>query len=162
MEQLHIIDPYQNFPHEFDFSQIHYFHVPHWSSGQDDFCWIVLTGEQTSTVKYGSFYNEETGTEYTDKYVDVRTQVKAMIELQQSPYDKNEIWLKFFEVGTEFKNQGLSKKMIEEFVSIFKEKFPNKVLSRSSASEEGERYLKNNFTMALEAAQIPYKFFRLC
>ena len=112
MEQLHIIDPYQNFPHEFDFSQIHYFHVPHWSSGQDDFCWIVLTGEQTSTVKYGSFYNEETGTEYTDKYVDVRTQVKAMIELQQSPYDKNEIWLKFFEVGTEFKNQGLSKKMI--------------------------------------------------
>ena len=154
---MHVIDPTQDYPHEFDFFGIHYFHNNSWAK-KNEYCWIVLTGDWISKKKFGIFYDAESGNEYEDSYIDTKIEVKAMVELQQSPYDQNEIWLKFFEVAPQFKNQGISKQLIQNVIEVFKVKYPGKILKRSNASKEGEMFLKDNFTKALEVAGIEYAF----
>jgi GNAT superfamily N-acetyltransferase len=155
--QLHVIDPKQDYPHEFDFSGIHYFYNNSWAK-KNEYCWIVLTGDWISKKKFGIFYDAESGNEYEDSYIDTKIEVKAMIELQQSPYDENEIWLKFFEVSPEFRNQGVSKQLIPKVIEVFKKKYSGKILKRSRPSKDGEMFLKDNFTKALKEVGIKFEF----
>ena len=157
MQKFIVIDPLQNYPRDFDFSQIHYFRHPLWAK-QNEYLWLVLTGEKISVKKYSLFYDESLDCEYEKEYIEELTQVKAMVELQQNPYSENEVWLKFFEVSPEFKHQGISKQIISELIAVFKEKFNGKTLVRSAASNEGKLYLKDNFSDALNFAGIKYKF----
>lgn len=156
--QFVVVDPVSEFPHDFDFSNIHYFRVVNSFAKRGEYCWIILTGNKISKKKFGLFYDFESEYEYEKEYIDEIIEVKAMIELQQSSYEANEIWLKFFEVAPEFKNQGLSKVMISEIIKVFKDKYSDKILSRSSPSSEGEQYLKQNFSKALKEAGIAFKF----
>ena len=157
--QIVIVDPYSNFPHGFDFSGIHYFRSPTFAQ-KDSYCWVIFTGEKISVREIGLFYDEDTDCTYEKEYFDESVQVKAMIELQQNPYDSSEIWLKFFEVAPQFKNQGISKIMIAELLKVLKDKYPSKTICRSSPSNEGIKYLKDNLTNAFISSGIQFKVSR--
>lgn len=148
-------DPMNDFKHDFDFSGIHYYRVPSWAK---DVCWLIWTADKRTTVKWGEFYNEQDESTYFKEYDDVRVYVKAMIELEQNPYDENVIWLKFFEVSPEFQGKGFSKVMIDSLISVFKDKYAGKILQRSRASDDGVLKLKDNLSNSLDAANVSYTF----
>lgn len=154
MNSVKVIDPKVEYPHSFDFSGIHYFTVPHHSFNP---CWIVLVGEEVEKKKIGLFYDEESGYEYEKPYVETVTEVVGMVDLKQSPFNDDEVWLSFFEVAQGFKHQGHSRCLIEALVKVLKDKYEGKVLVRSSPSEEGKMYLFENLSKALDIAGIKYK-----
>lgn len=154
---MNVFDPVASYPRGFNFKSVHYFHKVPWSAKAGEYTWLVWDEGEETITKYGYFLDSE-GYEQEEQYSETFKKVKGMIELQRSPYDENVIWLTYFEVTNQFKGQGFSKTMIQELVKFFKEKFPNKKLLRSSASDEGALKLKDNFTAALDLHQINYGF----
>lgn len=157
MQNLLIIDPKKYFNSDIDFSTVHYYHRPSWCK-DDEYCWMIWLGDKKEKTTIELFYNEETDSEYEAPFTQSLYEVKGMIELQRSVFDSNVMWLKFFEVCPNFKGQGFSKVMIDDFIREFKSRFPNETLSRSRPSEEGELKLKNNFTDALNKANVKFMF----
>lgn len=162
MTNFHIIDPRDNFPHDFDFSTVHYFMNPSWTAKKGEYCWLIWTGDMVAKTRTGLFYDEKTDSEYEAPYVEEKIEVKGMIELQQSPYHEDQIWLKFFEVTPKFKGAGFSKEMMCALTAVFKERYPGKILSRSRASDEGELKLKQKLSNALEDACVAYRYSSGC
>jgi GNAT superfamily N-acetyltransferase len=64
----------------------------------------------------------------------------AILELQESPYDNNVMWLKYISVREDRQGRGISKKLVDMMV-IFLKSNPHH-LERSFASEEGKMRIK--------------------
>jgi GNAT superfamily N-acetyltransferase len=157
VEQFFCIDPVKTRTDDFHFDDVRYFHVNHLAK-ENEVSWLIWTDGTVDVSYYGLFYDELNDSSYEELVTETKTKIKGMIEFQQSPYEKDVIWLKFFEVTPDFKGQGFSKQMIAKLVDVFSEKYPGKILSRSSASDEGKLKLKERLTEALNASQIKFKF----
>ena len=83
--------------------------------------------------------------------------IVGISELQVNPYDERVVWLKFIEVATGYRNNGLSKLMINEIVGIMTSNFgENRKLVVSDFSKIGEICLKNNLSNSLSFAKIDW------
>ncbi len=154
---LHLIDPIKEYPHDFDFENVHYFRVPHFTVSENTVKWLIWTDGQKSFEYSGLFYDEANDIEYEDTYTDTKTIVKGMIELHVNPTNKDEVWLTFFTITPEYRGTKFSYEMIDTLIDVFRQNYPDKVLSCSTPSTDGRLKLYHNLTASLAMSGLKWK-----
>lgn len=81
-------------------------------------------------------------------------EVVGMIELQESPYDCNVMWMKYITVREDMQRCGIAKKLISMMISFLKEK-PHR-LERSYATDEGKVKIKSYIDQELNKEGISW------
>ncbi len=84
------------------------------------------------------FYPNKEGVLFSVVYKE--GEIVGIAELEHSPYDDGEIWLKSVSVDVNRKGEGLSKKLLEEVFEYVKS--TGKRLGHSSFTEEGSEKIK--------------------
>jgi len=108
--------------HRLDFRGIRYYAPPHWSSPHNSYEYIVAT---------------------------VGELVVGMVEFQRSPFNEDEMWLKYIETHPNYRNQRIATQMIElmaEWVGKYK---PAKKIVVSRPSNDGLTYTQHKIYAAL-------------
>lgn len=117
-----------------------YYHPPMWLRGEKDqrtFIFALLPQEQ-------------------DEEDDSTHMVVGAIELQVSVYEHDVLWFKYISVLPEFKDRGISKRLIEKLIEHLKGK-SDFLLEVSMYSDEGMLYFKKNLEAALDAGSINWR-----
>ena len=79
----------------------------------------------------------------------------GMLELEVSPWDQGEVWLKFISVHPAWQRQGIAKGLLEMMVAHL-QAHP-RLLSRSRSSEEGRVKIQAYISSLLDAHALPWK-----
>lgn len=88
------------------------------------------------------------------EYLRVRTPVQGLIQLQVNPYNREEMWLSFVEVHTDFRGKGLVNQLLQELIAEMKRN--GLKLHRSSVSEHAPSWLKPKIDALLDANGIKW------
>lgn len=78
----------------------------------------------------------------------------GMIELQQSPYNKGEIWLKYIEIRKDEQGKGHLAPLLNLCVDFMKKN--GKSLRRSTPSAKAPKWLASKFSKMLDDAGVPW------
>lgn len=101
-----------------------------------------------SKKKFGNIKYFSTSWMYNDKkdffvFIDNDT-IYGMIEMQQSPYEDNVIWISFVSIDPKYRNKGIATLLIEQGILLCKKR--KKDLLLSSYTEMGSKYLQTTIT----------------
>lgn len=88
---------------------------------------------------------------------EIPNSVIGMIELQQSPFEENKVWMKFISVHEEYKGKGLSSKLIEELINVMRNSFNDKILVRSSTSKHAPMWFRDFMTDKLNKGNLKWE-----
>jgi hypothetical protein len=143
---------------DFDFKTIHYYsHVSPLVPPEKRPMLMIWIGEKKTITETGEFLvdpDDIDSATYSKDYNEEKYDILGVVQFSM----ENDAWvaLHYLSVSTEHREKGFSKKMISDFIDMLKKDHPGKELRRTRPSEMGEKFLRNNFTKALDDANIKW------
>lgn len=143
---------------DFDFSHIHYYYnVSPFVPPKERPMLMIWIGEKKTITETGEFLVDTEDIDSPTYFKDYNEEKCDILGVVQFSMENDScVALHYLSVSTEHREKGFSKKMISDFIDMLKKDHPGKELRRTRPSEMGEKYLNNNFTQALNVANIKW------